>query len=108
MASLRLLVSAVTADAIATADIRKVRDPSIVNLYATTVTVTDALGLRLDKTIIMDDGTANVAAAAVGMVDTGRDQLVFDSLVGAGDLRIPVSILTTSLIFLLSVEPAVV
>ena len=105
MSSRRLLVSAVTNDALADQDIRDVLGPSVVNLFATAVTVTDFVGLRLDKTIIMDDGTCNVSAAAVGMVDTDRDQLVFDSLVGRGTLRLPVSVLTTSLIFLISVEP---
>ena len=105
MSSRRLLVSAVTNDALADQDIRDVLGPSVVNLFATSVTISDFIGLRLDKTIIMDDGTANVSAAAAGMVDTDRDQLVFDSLVGRGTLRIPVSVLTTSLIFLVSVEP---
>ena len=105
MASRRLLVSAVTGDALADEDIRNVEVASEVNLWATSVTVTDELGLRLDKTIIMDAGTVNVAAAALGMVDTDRDQLVFNSLVGPGRLRVPVPTLTTSLIFIISVEP---
>ena len=105
MSSRRLLVSATTNDAIADQDIRSVEEPSVVNLWATSVTVTDLIGLRLDKTIIMDDGTCNVSAAASGMVDIARDQLVFNTIVGPGLLRLPVPTLTTSLIFVLSVEP---
>jgi len=105
MASRRLLVSAVTGDALADENIRNVDVPSEVNMWATSVTVTDQIGLDLDSTIIMAAGTANVAAAAVGMVDTDRDQLVFNSLVGEGRLRVPVPTLTTSLIFIISVEP---
>lgn len=97
-------MSATTNDALSDQDIRTVLAPSVVNLWASTVTVTDTIGLRLDKTIIMDDGTANVSAAAVGMVDTDRDQLVFNSIVGPGELRLPITV-TTSAIFLLSVEP---
>jgi hypothetical protein len=104
MSSRRMLVSATTNDALSDQDIRQVEGPSIVNLWASAVTVTDTIGLRLDKTIIMDDGTANVSAAALGMIDTDRDQLIFNSVVGAGELRMPVTV-TTSLIFLLSVEP---
>ena len=104
MASRRLLVSVTTNDALADQDIRTVETPSVVNMWATSVTVTDTIGLRLDKTVIMDDGTANVSAAAVGMVDTDRDQLVFNSVVGAGTLRVPVTV-TTSAIFIISVEP---
>lgn len=105
MASRRLLVSATTNDALADQDIRTVETPSVVNLWASSVTVTDQIGLRLDKTIIMDDGTCNVSAAALGQVSTDEDQLVFDTIVGAGTLRLPVPILTTSLIFIISVEP---
>jgi len=105
MASTRLLVSATTNDALADQDIRTVETPSVVNLWASSVTVTDQIGLRLDKTIIMDDGTCNVSAAALGQVSTDEDQLVFDTIVGAGTLRLPVPILTTSLIFIISVEP---
>ena len=105
MASRRLLVDTTTNDALSDQDIRTVDVPSVVNLWATTVTVTDLIGLRLDKTIIMDDGTANVSAAALGMVDVGRDQLIFDTVVGAGTLRLPVPTVTTSIIFLISVEP---
>jgi len=104
MASRRLLVSVTTNDALADQDIRTVEVPSVVNMWASSVTVTDTIGLRLDKTVIMDDGTANVSAAAVGMVDTDRDQLVFNSVVGAGTLRVPATV-TTSLIFIISVEP---
>jgi len=105
MATRRLLISAVAGDALADEDIRNVEVPSVVNMWATAVTVTDEVGLRLDKTIIMDAGTANVSAAALGMVDTERDQLVFNSLVGRGRLRLPVPTLTTSVIILISVEP---
>jgi len=107
MASLRQLVSAVTPDAISTANIRRLGAMQyLVNMWATAVTVTDEIALFLDNTEIMASGTANVAAAAVGMVDTDRDQLVFNTVVwGPGDLRIPVGTLTTSLIFLISVEP---
>ena len=104
MASRRALVSATTSDAISDQDIRSVEQPSVVNLFATAVTVTDTIGLRLDKTVIMDDGTCNVSAAAAGMVDVGRDQLVFNTVVGPGTLRLPVTV-GTSAIYLLSVEP---
>lgn len=104
MASRRALVGSTTNDALSDQDIRSVESPSVVNLWATTVTVTDTIGLRLDKTIIMDDGTANVSAAAAGMIDTGRDQLVFDTVVGPGTLRLPVTV-GTSAIYLISVEP---
>lgn len=107
MASRRLLISAVTNDALSDQDIRNVDAISVVNMWATGVTVTDLIGLRLDKTIIMDDGLMNVSAAALGMVDVQRDQLVFDAVVAPGTLRVPVPTVTTSVILLISVEPVV-
>lgn len=104
MASRRALVSATTTDALQNELIKDVEVPSIVNLWATSVTVTDTIGLQLDKTTIMAPGTCNVSAAALGMVDSGRDQLIFNSVVGVGKLRMQVTV-TTSLIYLLSVEP---
>lgn len=105
VASRRLLVSGVTGDAISAEEIRDVEEPSVVDMWASCVTVTDEIGLRLGKTIIMDNGTMNIHAAAIGLVNTSDDQLVFNSVVGAGQLRVPVPILTTSLIFILSVNP---
>jgi len=104
MTSRRFLVSATTNDALSDQDIRTVEVPSIVNLWASCVTVTDTIGLRLDKTIIMDDGTFNIHAAALGLVRSNEDQLVFDTVVGRGELRLPI-VVTTSAIPLISVEP---
>jgi len=104
VASRRLLVAATTNDALADQDIRTVEVPSIVSLWAACVTLTDTIGLRLDKTIIMDDGICNIRAAAVSLNHISDDGLVFESVVGAGTLRVPVTV-TTSLIFTISVEP---
>jgi len=107
MASLRILVSAATPDAISTRNIRIIEELSVVNMWAAAVTVTDTLGLNLGKVSIMDQGTANVSAAALGLIQVQEDQLVFNAFVGpgGGDLQIPVDAVTTSIIILLSVEP---
>jgi len=107
MASLRILVSAVSTDVISTRNIRLIDEPSVVNLFASCVTVTDEIGLNLGSITLMDPATMNIRAAAVGLVLSSDDQLIFNLVVGpdAGDLAIPVPTLTTSLIFLLSVEP---
>ncbi len=105
MASLRQLVSASIADSIATQNIRTIVVASIVSLFASTVTVTDTIALFYGQTEIMPAGTANVRAAALGLVVVSDDQLVFATVVLPGaDLRIP-TVVTTSQIQLLSVEP---
>jgi len=107
MASLRILVSAVTTDAISTRNIRLIDQPSVVNLWASCVTVTDEIGINLGSITLMDPSTMNIRAAAVGLVHVSDDQLIFNLIVvpNAGDIAIPVPTLTSSLIFLLSVEP---
>ena len=106
MASRRIDVAAVTGDAIANEEIRRVNSLSIVNLWAAGVTNGDSLGLSLNRTEIMPADEINIEASA-DVIDTDRDQLVFNSLVGAGQLRVPVTAVTTELQFLLSVEPVV-
>jgi len=103
MASRRIAVTAVTADALSDEDIRNVFEPSVINLAASSVTNGDELGLRLDRTIIMDAGEVNTIAGDI--IDAQQDQMIFNSVVGAGRLRAPVPTLTTELQFLLSVEP---
>jgi hypothetical protein len=107
MASVRKLVSAVSADTLATSDIRLVEVTSVLNLWASSVTVTDTIGLFLGKTELLPASTCNVRAAASGLVQIDTDQLIFQMLIGpnVGDIRIPVATLTTSLIYILSVEP---
>ena len=103
MASRRLGITAVTNDALASEDIRLVEVLSRVNFWASSVTNGDLCGLRLNKTIIMDDGEVNTIAGDV--IDSSMDQLVFNTVVGAGQLKVPVPTLTTELQFLISVEP---
>ena len=106
MAARRLLVAATTNDAISDQDIRTVEVPSLVSLYASCVTLTDEVGLRLDKTVIMDDGIVNIHAAAISLVNISDDGLVFETVVGPGTLRVPVTVTTSAIIHLI-VEPIV-
>ena len=104
MASRRLQVTAATADAISTEEIRRVEAPSVVNLWASTDDEGDTIGLLLNRTEIMPTGRCNLEIGT-GVVDTDRDQLVFNTVVGRGQLRVPLGLVTTATEFLLSVEP---
>lgn len=104
MASRRIDVTAVSADAIANEEIRRVSRLSEVNLWAAGVTNGDALGLLLNRTEIMPADEINIEVSA-DVIDVARDQLVFGTVVGRGELRVPVTAVTTELQFLLSVEP---
>lgn len=104
MASRRTEVTAVTGDAIATEEIRRVSRPSIVNFWASSATEDDTIGVFLNRTELLPTDNMNVEAAA-GVIDTDRDQLLFNTRVGRGQLRVPVGVVTTEIQFLLSVEP---
>jgi len=104
MASRRIVAIAATNDALSDQDIRTVEVPSVVNLWASAVAKTDQIGLRLDKTIIMDDGSCNIESSA-DVIDTERDHLVFHTVVGRGTLRVPLPTVGSELQFLISVEP---
>lgn len=104
MASRRIDVAAVTNDAISTDEIRRVERPSTVSLWASCVTNGDTIGLLLNKTEIMATDECNIEISA-DVIDVARDQLIFDSVIGRGQLRVPVGAVTTELQFLLSVEP---
>lgn len=104
MASRRIDVTAVTADALADEEIRQVLEPSVVSLWGACVTNGDTLGLRLGKSVIMETDEMNIEASA-DVIDTDRDQLIFSEIVGVGNLRAPVDAVTTELQFLLAVQP---
>jgi len=106
MASKRKVVTAATDDAIAGDEIRRVEGPSIVNMWGSCVTKGDKLSLFLNKVEIYPSDNVNIEASA-DVIDTDRDQLVFNCFVGEGQLRCGVSAVTTELQFLLSVEPVI-
>lgn len=104
MASKRKYVTAVNDDAIQGDEIRRVEVPSRVNFFASAVTKTDKIGLFLNKVEILPADGVNIESSA-DVIDTDRDQLVFNAFVGEGQLRVPVTAVTTECQFLLSVEP---
>jgi len=106
MASVRRFVAATTADDLATLDIRIVEVTSVVNLWASAVTLTDTIALFLGKLELLPASRVNVSAAALSLIQAQEDQLIFNMIVGpnVGDIRIPVTV-GTSMDYMLSVEP---
>ena len=104
MSTRRLAVAAVTNDALSDQDIRTVEVPSVVNLWASSQNNGDQIGLRLDKTIIMDDGELNIESSA-DVIDADRDHMVFHTVVGRGTLRVPIPTVANEVQFMISVEP---
>jgi len=105
MASKRVPVNAVTDDALATLEIRKVDVPSFVTMWGSCVTNGDKVGLKLNSTDIMAEGELNIESSG-DVIDSSRDLLVPRTFVGTGSLRLPVSAVTTELQVLIDVQPA--
>ncbi len=97
MPSLRFNVSATTTDALANRKFAVVpAGGAVLNLWASTVTVTDTFGLSIgDRDIIVNGALMNLEAAA-DVVDVARDQLVFNEIVSGGQLFLPVTLTTQS------------
>jgi len=103
MAALRFSTAVISADLLSDEDIRLVEVPSVVNLAVSSVTNGDTVGLRLNKTIILDVGECNTIAGDI--VDPFMDRLVANSVVGRGQLKVPVGAVTTELQGQIFVEP---
>jgi len=106
MSSRYLRFAAVNADLLSDQDIRDITVPSTVSMAASSVTKTDQIGLRLNRTIILDDGVMNIEASA-DVVDVQRDRLVDETVIGPGVLRMPVPVLTTEGQVWIQAEPIV-
>ncbi len=71
MASRRSAVTAATADAISTEEIRRVDVPSVVNMWASCVTNGDTIGLLLNRTEIMPTDEMNIEISG-DVIDTAQ------------------------------------
>ena len=101
MPSLRFIVPATTPDAMSNRKFNIIpAGGAILNLWGTGVTVTDTFGLSVgDRDIVVDGSVINVTSSA-GVVDTDRDQIVFNEEVDGGQIFLPCT-LTTDMNFLI-------
>lgn len=101
MPSLRFRVSATTSDALANRKFSVVPAlGAILNLWAACVTTTDTFGVSIGDRDIMVNGSLMNIEAAADVIDNDRDQLVFNELIGGGQLFLPATV-TTEAQFLL-------
>lgn len=105
MPSIRRRITAVTADALQGIKFSDIPGPNgaIINLWASAVTATDDIGLAIGDREILVAGTDINIEASADVIDTDRDQLVFNEVVPPGHLFLPVNAITTELQFLLAI-----
>jgi len=101
MPSIRFIVPATTEDAMSNRKFNIIpAGGAILNLWGTGVTVTDTFRLSVgDRDIVVGGSVINVTSSA-GVVDTDRDQVVFNEEVDGGQIFLPCT-LTTDMNFLI-------
>ena len=101
MPSLRFIVPATTTDAMANRKFNVIpAGGAVMNVWASSVTVTDTWGISVgDRDILVDGSVANVTSAA-GVCDIDRDQVIFNEIVEGGQIFLPAT-LTTDMNFLI-------
>lgn len=72
---------------------------AILNMWATGTTAGDSLGLSVgDRDLIVDGAEVNLESPATGMgvdrINVAQDQLLFDEVVGPGQLYLPCTLTT--------------
>ena len=97
MPSLRFRVSATTSDALANRKFAVVpAGGAIINMWVSGVTGTDSFGISIGDRDIMVDGSLISIEVSADVIDVGRDQVVFNEVIGGGQLFLPVTVTTES------------
>jgi len=101
MPTLRFIVPVTTEDALSNRKFNVIpAGGAILNLWGTGVTVTDTFGFSVgDRDIVVGGSVINVTSSA-GVVDTDRDQVIFNEVVTGGQMFLPCT-LTTDMNFLI-------
>jgi len=95
--SLRFRVSATTTDALANRTFNAIPPGGAVgNLWAAGVTATDNFGFSVGARQIMVQGSVVNIEASADVVDSDRDQLLYNELIPPGQLQMPVTVTTES------------
>lgn len=103
MPTIRAIVAVTTGNALQNQKFAILTGPAVINLWAAAVTKTDAIGLSVDNRELVVQGTNMNIEASADVIDTDRDQLVFNEVVQGGQLYMPVTV-TTEAQYLLSIK----
>lgn len=93
---------ATTADALNGLKFKVLPTPALVSLFATGVTVGDVVSLSVGSQEVVVSAQTNIEGSA-DVVDTDRDQILFQERVPPGELFMPVTA-TTAINFLLVID----
>lgn len=104
MPTIRTAVSATTTDALSNVKFADIpAGGALVNMWASSATNGDNFGLSIGDRDVVTDGTEINVEASADVIDTDRDQMVFNEAVGGGHLFLPVTV-TTEAQFLIHIR----
>jgi len=84
--------SATSTDALAARKFNTIPSPgAIINLWASGATAADNFGFSVGQSEVCVQGTEANIEVAVDVVDVQRDQILFDEVVGPGQMFLPVT-----------------
>jgi len=67
---------------------------AVLNLWTAGVTGTDSFGLSIGDRDVMVDGSLISIEVSADVIDNSRDQVVFNEVVGPGQVFLPVTVST--------------
>lgn len=102
MPSIKVVNQASAADALTGLKFKVLSRPALVSLFVSCVTAGDTVSLSVGSRELLVNGQPNIEASA-DVVDTDRDQMLFQERVPAGELFLPVTA-TTAVNFLLVMD----
>jgi hypothetical protein len=104
MPTIRTAVTATTPDALANIKFNVIPPQgAVLNLWCSGVTNGDTMGLSIGDRDIVVQGTEMNIEVAADSIDINRDQMVFNEVVGPGQLYMPVAV-TTEAQFLIHIR----
>ena len=103
MPSIKANITATTADALATRKFKTQGRPALVSLWVAGQAAGGLIGFSVGSQEFLVNGLINLEAADV--LDTSRDQLMFQERVPAGEYFLPITLGGTDVTFLLVIEP---
>lgn len=105
MPTIRTAVTAATTDALSNVKFADIpASGALINVWASSATNGDTFGLSIgDRDIVVQGTELNVEASA-DVIDTDRDQVVFNEAVPGGHLYLPVGAVTAEAQFLIHIR----
>jgi len=95
MPSIKVVPQATTTDALATKKFNVIPPGgAILNLWASGATAGDSLGLAIGDRDLIVQGTEVNLESNTDVCDTARDQLLFNEVIGPGQLYMPCTLTT--------------